>query len=190
MIKYHWNLNSCRYLLYHQVEWRHAWNCFISPDMKLFVENVYQADNKDIHVVTAPNQFVRAISRWHYSAMEYPHNGAEILEEFPCPLRWRHNDHSGVSNHQPHGCLLNRLFRRKSKKTSKLRVTGLCAGNSPGTGEFPAQMASDAENVSIWWRHHAMVPSWSNVRFWGTISVRHREFSIVTVITSKTIAPL
>ena len=69
-------------------------------------------------------------------------------------LRWRHNDHAGVSNHQPHGCLLNRLFRRKSKKTSKLRVTGLCAGNSPGTGEFPAQMASYAENVSIWWRHH------------------------------------
>ena len=69
-------------------------------------------------------------------------------------LRWRHNDHAGVSNHQPHGCLLNRLFRRNSKKTSKLRVTGLCAGNSPGTGEFPAQMASYAENVSIWWRHH------------------------------------
>ena len=69
-------------------------------------------------------------------------------------LRWRHNDHTGVSNHQPHGCLPNRLFRRKSKKTSKLRVTGLCAGNSPGTGEFPAQMASNAENVSIWWRHH------------------------------------
>ena len=72
-------------------------------------------------------------------------------------LRWRHNDHAGVSNHQPHGCLLNRLFRRKSKKTSKLRVTGLCAGNSPGTGEFPAQMASYAENVSIWWRHHELV---------------------------------
>ena len=59
--------------------------------------------------------------------------------------------------HQPHGCLLNRLFRRKSKKTSKLRVTGLCAGNSPGTGEFPAQMASYAENVSIWWRHHGLL---------------------------------
>ena len=43
---------------------------------------------------------------------------------------------------------------RRSKKTSKSRVTGLCAGNSPGTGEFPAQMASNAENVSIWWRHH------------------------------------
>ena len=44
--------------------------------------------------------------------------------------------------------------RLRSKKTSKLRVTGLCAGNSPGTGEFPEQMASYAENVSIWWRHH------------------------------------
>ena len=50
--------------------------------------------------------------------------------------------------------LFNRLFRRRSKKTSKLRVTGLCAGNSPGTGEFPAQIGSYAENVSIWWRHH------------------------------------
>ena len=72
----------------------------------------------------------------------------------PAALRWRHNGRDNVPNHQPHDCLLNRLFRRRSKKTSKLRVTGLCAGNSPGTGEFPAQMASNAENVSIWWRHH------------------------------------
>ena len=42
----------------------------------------------------------------------------------------------------------------RSKKTSKLRVTGLCEGNSPVTGEFPAQRASYADNVSIWWRHH------------------------------------
>ena len=69
-------------------------------------------------------------------------------------LHWRHNGPDDVSNHQPQDCLLNRLFRRRSKKTSKLRVTGLCAGNSPETGEFPAQMASNAENVSIWWRHH------------------------------------
>ena len=43
------------------------------------------------------------------------------------------NGRDGVSNHQPHGCLLNRVFMRRSKKTSKLRVTGLCAGNSPVT---------------------------------------------------------
>ena len=69
-------------------------------------------------------------------------------------LQWRHNRRDGVSNHQPNDCLLNRLFGRRSRKTSKLRVTGLCAGNSPMTGEFPAQMASNGENVSIWWRHH------------------------------------
>ena len=44
-------------------------------------------------------------------------------------LEWRHNVRDGVSNHQLHGCLLNRLFRRRSQKASKLRVTGLCAGN-------------------------------------------------------------
>ena len=60
-------------------------------------------------------------------------------------LHWRHNKRCGVSNHQHHHCLLNRLFRSRSKKTSKLRVTGLCAGNSPVTGEFPAQMVSNTE---------------------------------------------
>ena len=69
-------------------------------------------------------------------------------------LRLRHNGHDGVSNHQPHHCLLNRSYGRISKETPKLRVTGHYVGNSPGTGEFPAQMASNAENMSIWWRHH------------------------------------
>ena len=69
-------------------------------------------------------------------------------------LQWRHNELACISNHQPHHCLLNRLFTHKSKKTSKLRVTGLCVGNSPVIGEFPAQRASSAENVSIWLRHH------------------------------------
>ena len=55
-------------------------------------------------------------------------------------LQWRHNGCDGVPNHQPHDCLLNRLFRHRSKKTSKIRVTGLCAGNSTVT-----QRASYAE---------------------------------------------
>ena len=51
--------------------------------------------------------------------------------------------------------------RRRSKKTSKLCVTGLCAGDSPVTGEFPAQRASNAERVSIWCRHHEF--DWTSV---------------------------
>ena len=76
-------------------------------------------------------------------------------------LQWRHNERGGFSNHQPHDCLLNCLFRRRSKKISKLCVPGLCEGNSPVTGEFPAQRASNAENISIWWRHHiSVIVSW------------------------------
>ena len=54
--------------------------------------------------------------------------------------QWRHNEHDGVLNHLPHDCLLKRLFRRRSNKTSKLRITGLCEGihrwpvNSPHKG--------------------------------------------------------
>ena len=70
------------------------------------------------------------------------------------PLQWRPSGRDCVSNHQFHDCLHNRWFRRRSKRTSKLRVTGLCVGNSLGTGEFLAQMASNAGNVSFWWRHH------------------------------------
>ena len=69
-------------------------------------------------------------------------------------LQWRYKGHDGVSNHQPHGCLLYCLLGRRSKQTSKLRVTGLCVGNSTVTGDFCAQRASNSENVSIWRRHH------------------------------------
>ena len=111
------------------------------------------------------NSDEKVLSRrqWFVSANDYGslvHVATNVLIESrerdiqPRVLLWRHNGRDSVSNHQPHDCLFNCLFRRRSKKTSKLRVTGLCVGNSPGTGEFPAQMASNAENVSIWWRHH------------------------------------
>ena len=72
-------------------------------------------------------------------------------------LQWRYNERDGVSNHQPHDCLLNNLFRRRSNKTSKIRITGLCEVNPPVIGGIPSQWASNAENVSIWWRHRAFV---------------------------------
>ena len=119
----------------------------------------------------SPKSYVWYLSAWqnlvvspfhisHHS--KYVHSGLT--------LRWRHNGPDIVSNHQPHYCLLNRLFRRRSKETSKLRVTGLCAGNSPGTGEFSAQMASYAENVYIWWRHHG-APTFGRSRGFSEVFV-------------------
>ena len=73
--------------------------------------------------------FVNVVqTRWHVSWQIAKSVGT---------LQWRHAGRDSVSYHQPHDCLLNRLFRRRSKKTSKFRVTSLFAGNSPGTGEFP-----------------------------------------------------
>ena len=74
-----------------------------------------------------------------------------------CFLQWRHDERDGVSNHRRLDYLLNRLFRRRSKKTSKLRITGLCETNSPVTDEFPAQRASNSENASFWWLHHVFI---------------------------------
>ena len=74
-------------------------------------------------------------------------------------LQWRHNERDDVANHQRLEYLLNRLFRRWSKKTGKLRLTGFCEGISPITGGFPSQGASNAENGFIWWRHHEMFHS-------------------------------
>ena len=92
------------------------------------------------------------------------------------PLQLHHYGRDGVSKHQLHDCLLSRLFRRRSKKISKLRVNGLCAGNSTMTGEFPAQRASNAENVSIRWRHHAKTKHyWSYVRKPPIISGLHLQ---------------
>ena len=126
------------------------------------------------------------IKDWNVASIPWFTKQSDVLvQDFTKTLRWRHNDHAGVSNHQPHGCLLNRLFRRNSKKTSKLRVTGLCAGNSPGTGEFPAQMASYAENVSTWWRHHdlesARLRDNKNVLSWHmTVTVTKNATEILT----------
>ena len=71
-------------------------------------------------------------------------------------LRWIYHGRDGVSNHHPHECLLNRLFRRRKENIQAPRHWPLYE-EFTGTGEFPAQLASNAENASIWWRHHGHV---------------------------------
>ena len=60
------------------------------------------------------------------------------------------------------------------KKKKKLRVTGLCEGNSPVTGEFPAQRPWNAENVSTRWLHNILskigLDYWSMYVFTGELN--------------------
>ena len=81
-------------------------------------------------------------------------------------LQWRYNERDGVSNHPLHDFLFSRWLRRRSKKSSKLRLTGLCEGISPVTCEFPAQRVSDAENVSICLRHHVAMHCVTKSQAW------------------------
>ena len=64
-------------------------------------------------------------------------------------LQWRHDERYVISNTSV--TIVYSTVYSGIKKPSKLRVFGLCAVNSPVTGEFPAQMVSNAENASFWW---------------------------------------
>ena len=68
------------------------------------------------------------------------------------------------------------VYSTITKKASKLCVTGPCAGNSPVTGEFPAQMTSNAENVSIWWRHHLSLSKARMTKITDTLSTHRGPF--------------
>ena len=75
-------------------------------------------------------------------------------------LQWRHNGHDGVSSHRRLYCLCYRLFRRRSKETSKLRVTGPW-GESTGDW-WPmdllkrpvTQKMSPFDDVIVYWRFY------------------------------------
>ena len=82
-------------------------------------------------------------------------------------LHWRHNRRGSVSNYQPNDCLLNRLFRHRLKKTSKLRVIGLWAGKSPGTGnsqhKWPVtRKMFPFDDVIMFWHATAHTRRWKN----------------------------
>ena len=115
------------------------------------------------------NQFVARQSTWMYFLWTWhhfnskPYDKANIQQTIDCYILHTHyrdvimNATASQITSLDHDCLLNRLFRRRSKKTSKLRITDLCEGNSPVTGEFPSQRACNAEIGSIWWRHHISI---------------------------------
>ena len=100
------------------------------------ITKIYKKYNSKFTSQAVPYQYWKQIQSMHH---------AFIIRS----LHWRHNDHDGVSNHQPHGCLLQPFSQTQIKENIKAPRHG------PLCGEFTAQMASNAENVSIWWRHHA-----------------------------------
>ena len=89
------------------VGWLHKRQC---ETMRQLIKHCTTTDNIIINMTLISKHFV-------------------CLTCMPRTLQWRHNERDGVSYHRRLVYLLNRLFRRRSKKTSKLHVTGLCEGN-------------------------------------------------------------
>ena len=113
----------------------HCWNCakiFLSHRISVFIHK------PSIHWAERFDNFRgnRRLPVPHLCSRPWVrHNKEASLRGYwNETLQWRHNELDGVSNHRGLHCLLNHLFRRRSKKTSKLHVTGLCAQNSPHKG--------------------------------------------------------
>ena len=79
--------------------------------------------------------------------------------------------------------LLNRLFRCRSKKTSKIRITGLCEGNPLVTGWFPSQRASNTKNDVV--LHVDLSRSSTGPIYTGPIQTRMRSFDVFVAVSLK-----
>ena len=143
--------------------------------MKLENQNMILLKKKDLKIWCAKIRSSKKMLRLSYTSPNY----CSLCEENPLAmdsltegsgtLQWRHNERNGVSNHQRLDCLLSRLFRLRSKKTSKLRVTGLCEGNSPVSVNSPHKwpvtrkmfpfddVIMNAKNVFISWLAHGHI---------------------------------
>ena len=117
---------------------------------------------QNIHCITVKSCFSRmvALENCSYSNTGYvptrTYTFMTVVLENICTmaLQWCHNERDDVSNHHPQDCLLNRLFKAQIKESIKApRHWPLC-GEFTGDRWIPHTKASNAENVSIWWRHH------------------------------------
>ena len=71
------------------------------------------------------------------------------------PLQWGHNERDGVSNHMRPDCWLPINAGAFQRKHQLDFVRGIHRW-------LPTQKASNEENISIWWRRHAMYPDASS----------------------------
>ena len=114
--------------------------------------------------------------------MSWRHNGTRfklrhvfLLRIYPYSSQWRHNERDSVSNHQHCDCLLNRLFRRGSKKTSKLRVTGLFEGNSPVAWDNLALFPMHAYKTSLTEMNNKSIPCSHWNGWYGHNKAKHNK---------------
>ena len=124
-------------------------------------------------------------------------NGTQVLREMEehvaawrnkkidiLPLQWCHNERDGISNHQPHHCLLNQLSRRRSNKISKLCVTDLCEGNSPVPDKGQWRGTLMFSLICVW------INGWVNNREVCDLRSHRAHYDVIVMMTEVTHAYL
>ena len=139
----------CKTFLIHVVGW---WNSAISLSSVVIVGGVIESNflRSVILLIIRHCRNIHLVIDYHIHISQVPSQFtySDTITVTSQWAQWRLKS--------PASRLFTRLFGRRPKKTSKHKAPRQwpCDGNSPVTDEFPAQMASNAENVSIWWRHH------------------------------------
>ena len=134
------------------------------------------------------------LEAWLYSWAIIEYVSAKCMRTRGESLHWCHNDHDGVSNHQPHGFLLNRLFRRRSKKKIKVRVTGLCVGNSPRPVKSPhkepvTRKMFPFDDVIMWWIVFQQCHDMSNTSHWNVLDHSKVARTDDIILTYQSLVP-
>ena len=75
----------------------------------------------------------------------------------------------------PHDCLLNRLFRRRSRKTSELRVTGLCV-SSPHKWPVTRKMSPFDDGIMITTIRRLIKSSQLQLLFYIMIRIHYQHY--------------
>ena len=153
-------------------------SCQRSPMSVGYLELWFQSLNlnlnlKSVYLTTKQKQTLSNVTQ-HKRYVLCRETFTKALSAPLATLQWRHNKRACISNDVHHDCLLNRLLRRRSKKTSKLRVTGLCGENSPANGKFPAHRASKIipfDDVIMVTATQAYCSAWT-----GTIPMKNWSF--------------
>ena len=110
-----------------------------SPRLKWFSRIVERNNGNDILTVSVLNM-KQYLARFTCLAYYQPHPATS--------LQWRHNECDGLSNHRRFDCLFHAQIKENIKAPRHKPLWG------EFTGDRPTRRASNAKNVSIWWRHH------------------------------------
>ena len=122
------------------MKWRQSGQYFADPNFKIIILN------QNCHIcikILLIIEICLHICSWQYSSPSPVHYSEGIISVMASQI-------TSLT------IVYSIIYRGADQRKHQSSASRPLWGNSPVTGEFPAQRASNTENVSIWWCHHVM----------------------------------